>query len=423
MNSEIQKKSDNYTIEILKESLSNVREGMKDNPYIIEAIKVLSVDGYRSAIGLFWNAVIDDLRNKIMFRSLTLFNKEMKLSVKTYEDFQNFVNDDQLIDGAYKIGVIDWEAHKLLKHSKEIRHFFSGHPKSSNPTKIKVCSFIEDCVKYVLNKECPVQIIDIDDYIKNMDSEDFDRNNIAIENGIGNLPEIYKNELIHRLFSIYTKKQSSSIQISNVELVAPILWKSIEKDKKIEVIRRIDGIYVKGDSVITEKAFQFIILVNGVSFLSPAARKYKIEPIVKRLNQNLDDWNIENQCVMALKPYASVIPEELIDSYVSAITQTYVGTIGTSYQFSRTDFYANQAAIVIPDLFKLFNDRFATSFVKCIKENDVLKSRISNHKKLKRLRSLGIIVKSKVSEAFPNVDILDLLIDETKEQDFKKAIY
>ena len=79
MNSEIQKKSDNYTIEILKESLSNVREDMKDNPYIIEAIKVLSVDGYRSSIGLFWNAVIDDLRNKIMFRSLTLFNKEMNL--------------------------------------------------------------------------------------------------------------------------------------------------------------------------------------------------------------------------------------------------------------------------------------------------------------------------------------------------------
>ena len=90
--------------------LLSVREDMRDNPYILEAIRVLPVGGYRSAIGSFWNAVVDDLRNKIMFRSLSLFNKTMALGreIKTYEDFQNYVNDDTLIDGAYKIGVIGW---------------------------------------------------------------------------------------------------------------------------------------------------------------------------------------------------------------------------------------------------------------------------------------------------------------------------
>jgi hypothetical protein len=58
--------------------------------------------------------------------------------VESYEDFQNFVNDDQLIEGAYKIGVIGWEASKVLKHAKETRHIFSGHPKSSDPSIIKV---------------------------------------------------------------------------------------------------------------------------------------------------------------------------------------------------------------------------------------------------------------------------------------------
>jgi len=44
-----------------------------------------------------------------------LFNKVVTLprKVETYEDFQNHVNDDQLIDGAYKIGVIGWEASKV----------------------------------------------------------------------------------------------------------------------------------------------------------------------------------------------------------------------------------------------------------------------------------------------------------------------
>ncbi|WP_226579898.1 hypothetical protein [Halobacillus litoralis] len=69
---------------------------MHDNPYIEEALRVLPVGGYRSAIGAFWNAVVDDLRNKIIYRSLTMFNKEMEIGreINTYDDFQNYVNDD-----------------------------------------------------------------------------------------------------------------------------------------------------------------------------------------------------------------------------------------------------------------------------------------------------------------------------------------
>lgn len=113
---------------------------MQDNPYIQEALRVLPVRGYRSAIGAFWNAVVDDLRNKIIFRSVKLFNKEINVgrTVETYDDFQRYVNDDQLIEGAYKIGVIGWETFKILQHSKEARHIFSGHPKSSEPSLIKV---------------------------------------------------------------------------------------------------------------------------------------------------------------------------------------------------------------------------------------------------------------------------------------------
>jgi hypothetical protein len=68
--------------------------------------------------------------------------------IKTYEDFQNRVNDDQLIEGAYQIGVIGWEASKVLKHAKETRHIFDGHPKSSDPSVLKVLVMMEDSIKY-----------------------------------------------------------------------------------------------------------------------------------------------------------------------------------------------------------------------------------------------------------------------------------
>ena len=143
---------------LFERCLKSVRPDLRENTYILEGLRVLPVGGYRSAIGSFWNAVVDDLRNKIIARSLSLFNKSVKLQqeIKSYEDFQNYVNDDQLIEGAYKIGVIGWEASKILKHAKETRHIFDGHPKSSSPSVLKVLSMMDDCVKYVLQAEYPL---------------------------------------------------------------------------------------------------------------------------------------------------------------------------------------------------------------------------------------------------------------------------
>lgn len=287
---ELVKVSETDIVPLINRAVMGVREDMRDNPYILEAIRVLPVKGYRSAIGAFWNAVVDDLRNKIMFRSISLFNKEVNVGkeIKTYEDFQEYVNDDQLIEGAYKIGVIGWEAYKILRHSKEARHIFYGHPKSSEPSLVKVLSVIDDCIKYVLNEEYPSQIIDINEYIEIIKLENYDRNTVAIENALGDLPETYKNELINRLFTIYIHPDSSSTLISNIEFVSPLLWQVLPKPTKIQVVRRLDQELPKGNALVTDKAFDFIHLVGGTIYLSHNGRRYRIAPLVKELKDNLN---------------------------------------------------------------------------------------------------------------------------------------
>lgn len=411
-------------VQLIERAVSRIREDMRDNPYIQEALRVLPVQGYRSAIGAFWNAVVDDLRNKILFRSVALFNKEINVGreIKTYDDFQNYVNDDQLIEGAYKIGVIGWEAHKILRHSKEARHIFYGHPASSEPSLVKVLSVMDDCIKYVINEEYPSQIIDIDEYIQVLGTDNFDRNVVAIENALGDLPETYKNELINRLFTVYIHPESPSELISNIEFVAPPLWKVLPKNIKIQVVRLVDQVYPKSDAMITDRAFSFVRIVDSVLYLTHNARKYVIEPLVTRLKNNLDNWPVENECVRKLLPYSSVIVEELIDDYVWAITHTYVGKMGSSIRFSRTDFYADGAAPLIPSMFEKFNDRMALSFVHTIKKSRMLKDRIHSPSKIKRLRSLGLIIDEKISESFEEKQFIDLLIDESKENEFFKII-
>jgi hypothetical protein len=409
---------------LFERCLGLVRDDIRDSHYLAEALRVLPVGGYRSAIGSFWNAVVDDLRNKVLARSISLFSKTIAIGrdIKSYEDLQNYVTDDQLIDGAYKIGVIGWEASKMLRHAKETRHIFDGHPRSSEPSVIKVLAMMDDCIKYVLNAEYPSQIIDLDDYMTILGDQRFDRNEIGIENALADLPELYKTELANRLFTAYVDTRSSTVLRSNIEFAIPILWNVLPKDVKVQIARRVDQEIPKGHADGIEQAFAFVTKVDATPYLTANARKYKLAPLIHKLAEHLDEWQTENEIVRALAPFASVVPVDLIPEYVTALTLTYVGYTGSSGQYSRTDFYANGAAVVIPDMFQSFDDRAAAAFIECIRTNRLLQDRIKRPAKLRRLRAIANIVLERASRAFSDRSLLEALCDETREAAFWKAI-
>lgn len=111
------------------------------------------------------------------------------------------MSDFDLIDGAFKIGVIDREGQKLLQQARETRNLFGGHPQSSDPDLIKVVNLINDCNKYVLSKEFPPAIIDISTYLSEMDSATFNKNSLAVKQAFSDLPAIYISELSSRFLA------------------------------------------------------------------------------------------------------------------------------------------------------------------------------------------------------------------------------
>lgn len=427
MTTDIAPQKDNLEIsDLIEKKLAFVRSDLAENPYLSEASRVLPVQGYRSAIGCIWNAVVDDLRNKIIHRSLELFNKSVpsvQKKISKYEDFQDYVNDDQLIEGAYKIGVISWEASKVLRQAKETRHLFDGHPKSSDPTVIKVLAMLEDCIKYVLSEPFPNKIIDLDDYITTLGTEGFDRNSHAIEQALGDLPETYKDQLAHRLFTAYIRTDTPSTTRANIEFVLPILWNVLPKAVKVEVIRRLDNAMQNGIAEITNNAFDFVLKTGSQQYLSLPARKYRITPLLDKLESNKDSFEVEDQCIRALQPFATIIPEESIDRFVTALTRVYVGFMGGSARFSRRDFYADGAAVQIPAIFAKFDERHVSAFVAAIKKNSLIRKRVrSSPLKVQRLRSLGNILAERISDNFADKDFIDLLCDPQAENKFIDAL-
>jgi hypothetical protein len=276
----------------------------------------------------------------------------------------------------------------------------------------------EDCIKYVLNEPYPPKIIDINEYLETMNSTNFDRNEIAVSNAIEELPEIYKSELINRIFQTYIIDETSTEYRSNIEFIAPILWKVLPKEHKSQIIRKLDSIISESIQNKTEKAFKFVKIVDGQIYLSASSRNYILKPLVDGLKISLDDWNNETKYVQLLKPYASYIPTSLLKDYVSSLTHSYVGYIGNSRQFARSDFYADGAVSNIKDMFALFDDNASIAFIETIKESSLLQGRIQTPSKLNRLRTLANIISEKVSTTFSELELLESLIDTTKEKEF-----
>lgn len=196
------------------------------------------------------------------------------------------------------------------------------------------------------------------------------------------------------------------------------MWVSLPKDVRLEVIRRVDKAIADGNTEVTEQAFAFARMVDGARYLSSTARKYRIQPIVEKLAANFGTWVVENECVRQLESVAAYVPTELLPTYVSALTHTYVGHMGGSACYNRTDFYANGAALIIPKMFEAFDDNAASAFVSGIKSSHRLRDRITAPVKLARLRALANIVLEKVSDKFPDREFLELLADASKEKEF-----
>ena len=409
---------------LLAKELTNVREEVRDNPYIREALKVLKVRGYRSAIGSYWNAVVDDLRRKVMHRSLDMFNKEMnpRRTVSTYEDFQDVVTGHDLIEGAYKIGVIGWEARKLLHRARETRHVFDGHPKSSEPNLIKVLDMISDCNKYVLSQEFPPAIVDIDEYIQTLDSDEYDQNSVAVEQALVELPPIYKRELANRLYTDYADKSSSSELRANIEFCAPVLWRVLPQGDRQQIGRRFDRDIAAGNQHKISAGIDFLSKVDGLRYVSEVSRKAIFEPAIKDLEESLDEWKKEGEAVRYLMRLGTSIPEALTDRYVAALTRTFVGYKGYSVTFTRRDFYSDSAAPHIPPLFEKFGDRETEAFVRTVREDQKLKRRIDKPGQLARLRTLAEILLTREEIRQDLRDFLELLTNEERTDELFREI-
>ncbi|KLD64316.1 hypothetical protein Y882_08040 [Dyella japonica DSM 16301] len=283
---------------------------------------------------------------------------------------------------------------------------------------LKVLSLISDCNKYVLSEDYPPTIIDIAEYIAQMDSQNFTRNPLAVDQAFSDLPQVYKGELINRLYSSYEGDSISSDLRGNIEFCGPILWKALTKEDKSQIGKRFEKTVLSGDAARIARGQVFLHQVAGMMYVNSATRRVLIEPIVASMANALDDWTEESRLAAQLQQFSSFVPVELIDSYVSAITKSYIGYRGSSPQWNRTDFYSNGAAQPIKEMFESFDSAAVDAFVEIVRNDSVLRRRIAGRGQLNRLRVLAELLIERGLGSDASKNFLALLADPERTGDF-----
>lgn len=103
--------------------------------------------------------------------------------------------------------------------------------------------------------------------------------------------EVYKTELINRLYFSYEGESISSELRGNIEFCSPILWKGLPREDKTHIGKRFEKTVPTGDSARIASGQAFMRHVGGMMYVSSATRRILIEPIVESLTLALDNWN------------------------------------------------------------------------------------------------------------------------------------
>ena len=157
-------------------------------------------------------------------------------------------------------------------------------------------------------------------------------------------------------------------------------------------------------------------------YVSTTSRRIVFEPVIAELETKLDDWTAEGQIVRELWSLGTNIPADLTTRYVSALTHTFVGYKGSSFQYSRTDFYSNAAAPIINTMFHSFDNAAVDAFVKTVRKSEKLQRRINISGQLRRLRILGNILLEKGNLNKDASQFLELMVDEERTGDFYESL-
>lgn len=308
----------------------------KQSLYLSKFIAGVASGLFDAALNYLWDETILQIRKRVVQYDLEYFydnavSGDKRKRLKDESDLTK-VDDYDLIKGAKEIGLISDLGFKHLEYINYMRNWASAaHPNQNELSGLQLISWLETCVREVISlpiSNLTIQIKQLLAGVKNTSISDQEAQEIAVF--FTGLTQEQVNNLGSGFFGIYTKPDSDSQTLQNINKLLPLIWPRVDEETKNAFGLKYGNFVANNYQDEKKLARGFLQLVNGEGYIPDDLRVVEIEAAINNLlsaHRGFNNFYNEPSFAKQLQRILGEppkVPKALNKKYVLAIVEAFL---------------------------------------------------------------------------------------------------
>lgn len=304
--------------------------------YLSKFIAGVASGLFDAALNYLWDETILQIRKRVIQYDIEYFydnavTGEKRKSLKDENDLPK-VDDYDLIKGAKEIGLISELGRKHLEYINYMRNWASAaHPNQNEVSGLQLVAWLETCVKEVISlpiSNITIQIKKLLAGVKTTAISQNDAEEIALF--YTNLTQEQVNNLVSGFLGIYTKQDTDSQTLQNINRLLPLIWDMVDEDTKESFGLKYANFVANNYQHEKKQAREFLQLVNAESYIPDNLRINDIDVAINNLMQahrNFNNFYNEPSFARQLQRIVGdppKLPKELNKKYVWSLVEAFL---------------------------------------------------------------------------------------------------
>ncbi|MVN90483.1 hypothetical protein [Mucilaginibacter aquatilis] len=312
------------------------RKEKEQSLYLSKFIAGVASGLFDAALNYLWDETIIQIRKRVVQYDLEYFydnavSGDKRKRLRDESDL-NKVDDYDLIKGAKEIGLISELGAKHLEYINYMRNWASAaHPNQNAITGLQLISWLETCVNEVISLPISNQTTKIKQLlagIKTSSISSQEAQEIAVF--FTNLTQEQVNNLVSGFFGIYTKPDTNSQTLQNINRLLPLIWNRVDEDTR-DTFGLKYGNFVAANYQHEKKlSREFLQIVNGESYIPNDLRGVEIETSINNLltaHRGMNNFYNEPSFAKQLQRVVGdppKLPKQISKKYVLALVEVFI---------------------------------------------------------------------------------------------------
>lgn len=241
--------------------------------YLSKFTVSVSLGMFDGALAFLWDETIRSLREMIIDFDLHYFyciaeNMSSRYKGLSSSEDIEAISEHDLLDISRRIGLLSDINHKRLEQVNYFRnHASSAHPNENELSGLELVSFLENCIKYVINAEYDDSTLEIKRLFNNIRNSEINITDVtSIIDALSRLQQDRIHDFTLSLFGLYCDARTNDTVRDNIDKISLGLWGIIEEDVKYKIGAKFGYYRIHAKNISKDLVQRFLTNVDGNTY-------------------------------------------------------------------------------------------------------------------------------------------------------------